>query len=344
MSTRWLSVIMPTYNGSRYLEEALQSLLAQQEPDMELVVVDDGSIDETFAILQSYSTQLRMTLVRLEHTGNWAANTNLGMSLAKGRYICWLHQDDTWCPQRLRQLKALATRWPNAVCLVHPAWFIDPAGRRVGLWRCPMPQRVHCVPSRQWLPHLLIHNFLAASAPLFLAEAAARAGGLDEHLWYLADWDFWLKLACLGDTAYHPRPLASFRLHPGSQTWTCPHRIADVERQYAVVHARHLASWQAAHPHDDAVAQAARFAAQSSLALMRCVGREKVRWFRLLWDFVALNPKARRAFLRDSRIIDRVVSRLRVRIRLASRTGKLDVPPPLQKAAQHGTHRLAKVT
>jgi GT2 family glycosyltransferase len=313
MKRPWLSVIMPTYNGAAYLETALESIIVQAERDLEVIAIDDGSMDGTLGILKAYSERLPMTVIERSHSGNWVVNTNLGMSLARGRYFCWLHQDDAWCPDRLAELRRLTCQWPEVSFIVHPVWFIDRTGNRVGRWRCPLPGRRGRVSVETVLGHLLIQCFISAPGPIFKAEAVSDVGGMDERLWFTADWDFWLKLAALGPTVYHPGLLASFRIHPASQTSRCPARLDEAKQQYSVVMARHLAAWER-RKHDVArISRIAHFSAEVNVALMRVMRGQHVGWFRLLWDFAQLGPIGWHAYLRDSRIVERVVSRVRAR-------------------------------
>src|SRR5947209_6668813 len=137
IAVTWLSVIVPTYNGAAYLPAALESIVAQADPDIEVIAVDDGSTDETPAILDSFANRLRLTVIR-RRVGNWVANTNLGLERAHGEWACFLHQDDLWRPGRLPAIRpALADR-PSLV--LHAADFVDPAGRPVGRWSCPLPR------------------------------------------------------------------------------------------------------------------------------------------------------------------------------------------------------------
>jgi len=307
----WLSVILPTYNGARHLESTLDSLVAQEEMDFEVIVVDDGSTDATPEILRRYSKRLPMAVVESRHTGNWVANTNVGIRVAKGRYLGWLHQDDTWRRDRVSKLKRLTSRWPEALLVLHPVWFIDAGGRRIGPWRCPLPSRTRYLGAAELVGHLLVQNFVASTAPVFRAEAASKVGGLDEQLWYVADWDFWLKLARLGRSVYLPSPLSSVRLHRDSQTVTRASNTEDLQHQYAAVLSRYLPEWEQRHPNGRSVGRAARFSARLNMALLSHVAGRKVPWRGLLGDFVRLGPVGWHVFLRDSRIIERSISRIR---------------------------------
>jgi hypothetical protein len=158
---------------------------------------------------------------------------------------------------------------------------------------------------------LLVQDFIACSASIFKAEAARRVGGMDEALWYAGDWDFWLKLAGLGRTVYHPVPLTSCRVHSASQTCRRIHRTEDIEDQYAVVLARHLAGWDEGNPARDRTARLARFSCEVNVALMRFLGGHQVGWLRLLRSFLRLGPAGWRRYFHDSRIVERTLCRLR---------------------------------
>ena len=140
MSTPWLSVVMPTYNGGAFLAAALESIRAQQAGgDFEVIAIDDGSEDGTVATLEAYSSRLPLRIVRRSRTGNWVASTNHGLAIARGEYACLLHQDDLWMHGRLRALRAELDAVPEATLVVHPSWFVDARGARLGRWRCPLP-------------------------------------------------------------------------------------------------------------------------------------------------------------------------------------------------------------
>src|SRR2546430_4101777 len=84
MSTPWLSVVMPTYNGDAFLAAALESIRAQQDGgDFEVIAVDDGSEDGTLATLDAYSSRLPLRIVRRPRTGNWVASSNHGLAVAR---------------------------------------------------------------------------------------------------------------------------------------------------------------------------------------------------------------------------------------------------------------------
>ena len=336
----WLSVIIPTYNGAAYLPAALDSLLAQQDRDLEVIAVDDGSTDATRSILACYAKRLPLKVICRQHGGNWVANTNVGMAAATGRYLGFLHQDDLWAPGRLRELKRLSARWPQVRLVLHPAWFIDAAGRRVGLWRCPLTRAARYLRPKEVLERLLVQDFLAVSAPVFRREAAAEVGWMDENLWYTGDWDFWLKLAQGGYTVYHPSPLVSFRIHPYSQTSTRATGSAELRRQYAAVLNRHLSTWRWRCPNRKRLSRIVWFSAEVNLALQRKAVGQQTNWFSLFRLCLSLGPDGWYRYLRDSRITDRICGRLRVGLAGVSNCAEHRTAPPQatqQQTCPNGT-------
>jgi GT2 family glycosyltransferase len=309
MAEPWLSVIMPTYNGAAYLPAALESIAVQGDPDIEVIAVDDGSTDASMPILISHRSRMPLQIVQREHNGNWVANTNHGLSMARGRWVSFLHQDDVWMPNRLAVLRLIAERRPDAALILHPSWFIDHQGRRLGLWRCPLRAGLHHPASV--VERLLVQNFIALPAPVFQREAARKVGGLQEDLWYTADWDFWLKLAATGPTKYVPIPLAGFRIHPLSQTMRRSSQADELRRQLQVVLQRHIQPQEVS----DDVHAVARFAADLNVSLATATHGSRSDWRRLFGDFVALGPAGWQRFFRDSRIAERIAARLRAGVR-----------------------------
>lgn len=311
MRRPWLSVVMPTYNGAAYLAAALESIAAQKDAAIEILALDDGSTDETLSVLRNYAARLPLQVVERGRVGSWVANTNYGLSLTHGEYVCFLHQDDCWLPGRLAALKTQVAAHPGVVLFLHAALFIDGTGSRLGVWRCPLPHTYRPLTSDRVRERLLVQNFIAIPSPLFRREAALQVGGMDERLWYTADWDFWLKLAAVGETLYDPRPRACFRIHVLSQTMRQSGDDAKFRRQLEAVLHRHLS----AHPRGAGSVQPslpvlAEFSAEVNSALAGSLHRRRSDWLALLRHGLRLGPEGWHRFLRDSRIVERVLARL----------------------------------
>ena len=313
MTAPWLSVLMPTYNGAAYLRSALDSVVAQHDPEIECIAVDDGSTDDTVAILRTYADRMALEIVERPRVGDWVANTNIALARARGAFACLLHQDDTWLDGRLRRMKAATDRHPDVDLLLHPAWFIDSRGRRLGPWRCPLPAEPAVIDPAVILPRLMIQNFVAIPSPIFRTTAARAVGGLDDALWYTADWDFWLKLGATSRTLYLPEPLACFRVRPEAQTSRRSVDIADFTAQQDIVLDRHLGRLGA-----DARRRTRRVAAFSiavNTVLASRYHRQTASMMPVFTTFLRLAPWEWHTYLRHSRIWERVRARLRAQLR-----------------------------
>jgi glycosyltransferase involved in cell wall biosynthesis len=309
-------VILPTYNGESYLAQTLASVASQADERVELIAIDDGSTDQTLSILKTHARHLPLRIFARPRIGNWVANTNFGLAQARGQFVSFLHQDDLWLPGRLRALRELTEKQPQAEFFLHAARYIGADGRWLGLWRAPLAAGDY--QPGELVDQLLVQNFLAVPATMFSRALAHRVGGLDESLWYTADWDFWLKLAKIARCAYSPRPLAAFRIHSFSQTAQGVHSADEMRRQMAVVLDRALPTWQSADRRRQETIGAAWLSVAVNYALAQCAGGMSPRWRPLLRDMFQLGIAGLCRFVRDSRITERVAARVRARIKFTS--------------------------
>jgi glycosyltransferase involved in cell wall biosynthesis len=316
-----LSVVMPTYNGERYVAAALESLLGQRDGEVELIVVDDGSSDGTVGLVERLTRGTPTRLLRPGRLGSWVAASNLGLREARGEWCCFLHQDDLWLPGRLVRLRAELPRCGGAL-LLHDARYVDPAGESLGEWTCPLAPGD--VAPESFVERLLTQNFIAIPSPTFRRAAALAQGGLDERLWFSADWDLWLRLGAVGPVRYLPETLAAFRLHPESQTAARPVGEREWARQLGTVLERHLARWPATGAPRRRVERSARVSVAVNSALAAAARGAPVAWGPVAWQALGLGPVGWHRYLRDSRLFERVGARLRLRRRLAR---ALPTPP-----------------
>ena len=191
----WLSVLIPVFNGEKYLAEALDSIIIQADENIECIVVDSDSNDATLSILKSYQNKLPLKILQLSKESNWVFKTNYALSCAQGSYVCFLHHDDIWLKNRLRVMKLLVDQFSESVLFLHPSYFIDQAGKNLGLWSSPLPAYPIRIKPSLMIELLLIQNFISIPSPIFKRDIALSVNGMDNSLWYTADWDFWLKIA-----------------------------------------------------------------------------------------------------------------------------------------------------
>jgi glycosyltransferase involved in cell wall biosynthesis len=180
-----VSVIIPTYNRSWCLSEAIDSVLSQTFQNMELIVVDDGSTDETPALLSRYGDHLRV--LRQSNRGVSAAR-NGGIQAARGNLIAFLDSDDTWQPDKLARQVDFFDRQPEAmICQTEETWIRR--GVRVN------PRRRHRKPSGWVFEASLALCLVSPSAVMMRRELLEEMGGFDESLPACEDYDLWLRVS-----------------------------------------------------------------------------------------------------------------------------------------------------
>ena len=304
-----LSVVMPTYNGEKFLTAALESVRDQHDDGIELVIVDDGSRDHTLDIVRGFAAALPIRLITPGRLGNWVAATNLGLREASGDWACFLHQDDLWLPGRLKRLRS-EMESNRGTLIIHDAMYVGPDGQELGPWTCPLSEGE--VPTDQFIERLLVQNFIAIPSPVFRRNAVIRSGGLNEALWFSADWDLWLRLGALGPVRFIAETLSAFRVHPASQTAARKLQPNEWEQQLTTVLACHLESWPITGELRTSVERVARASIAVNSALSAASRGERIKPAAVLIQLLGLGPWGWHRYLRDSRIAQRVGSRLKV--------------------------------
>ncbi|MDA8130461.1 MAG: glycosyltransferase family 2 protein [Elusimicrobia bacterium] len=208
-----ISVLMSCYNGSRWLPEALDSVLGQTFANFEFIVVDDGSVDATPRILREYEGRDGRLRVLLKQNTGLADSLNAGLSLARGTWIARVDQDDICEPSRLeRQLEFAASR-SGLVLLGSGFSEIDERGSLIG---------VHSYPgSHRGLSRRLerLQGFFPHSSAFYLAAAARGVGGYNRRISRAEDWRLWLELSLKGELSCLREPLVRIRKHSGQMSW-----------------------------------------------------------------------------------------------------------------------------
>ncbi len=211
VSTPRVTVIIPTYNRAAYLGEAIASVLAQHLGDFELIVVDDGSTDDTPALLAAIGDP-RLRVLRREHGGISAA-LNAGLRAARGREVARLDSDDLWRPELLPTLVALLDARPEIGVAYAKGQAMDAGGRLLRHFQ-GMPPRFPGDDVRS----LLYDDCTCTIATLVRRACFERVGGYDESLPANEDWDMALRLAQQFRFAFVDQVLAHYRWHDGNLT------------------------------------------------------------------------------------------------------------------------------
>lgn len=213
-----VSVIIPTYNSAKYVVEAVESVLAQTYKDFEVIVIDDGSTDETEQVMRRYQTPVRY--IR-QQNGGVAVARNRGIAESCGKYVAFLDADDTWLPHKLeRQLEALRQQSPHRAC--YSAFtVVDSELNPMGISRSQRQGKA--------LEDLLMRGNVIGSICTVVCERSLfeNIGGFDPELSQCADWDMWVRLAAKTEFLYLDEPLVTYRQHGSNMSRNAPLLEAD---------------------------------------------------------------------------------------------------------------------
>jgi glycosyltransferase involved in cell wall biosynthesis len=203
-----ISVVVPNYNSCQFVENAIVSLVSQTYGDFEIIVVDDGSTDNSREVIMSFGSQVRY--IWQENQG-LASARNTGIRAARGELIGLLDADDQWRPHFLERMAALADLHPEASVYYCCAQGMDAAGRDLPeIFGGPIVQ-----PSK--LYHMLLRaNFLIPSTLVLRRSHVQEAGLFDQNLRSCEDWDLWLRLLPESVFVGTSECLVRYRLHDAS--------------------------------------------------------------------------------------------------------------------------------
>ena len=229
-----VSVIIPTYNRAQYICNAIDSVLAQTYRNIEVIVVDDGSTDDTRCILSRYGPNIRY--VFQNNAGPSAARNN-GITKARGRLIAFLDSDDIWLPEKLeRQVQLIADS--RDIGLVNCGYYAIDASGKITTGPTIMKNYKN---KKLFLKEFMVHNILCAgvSGSLIKRDCFDKLGLFNEDLWAGEDWDMWLRIAKHYDVKFVEEPLIKYRLH-GANLCNDTTRIEAVGKK---VVARNIEKW-----------------------------------------------------------------------------------------------------
>ncbi|HET7435647.1 MAG TPA: glycosyltransferase [Thermoanaerobaculia bacterium] len=205
-----VSVVMTVYNDGPYVREAVSSILAQTLSDFELVIVDDGSIDDSVAIIETFNDP-RIRIVHQENAGLPAA-LNRGIEEARGRYIARHDADDVSDPERLARQFEMLERDPDLVLLGTNALLTEETGETVTETTTPADDTA----LRAALRDERLRNPFVHGSVMFRRDAVLAAGGYRRQFRFAQDFDLWLRLKDRGRIGNLREPLYRWRLRRGA--------------------------------------------------------------------------------------------------------------------------------
>ncbi len=232
MSAPLVSVITTSYHRARFIRETIESVLQQDYPFIEHIVVDGGSTDGTVEILQQYSQRGdRFRFVSEPDRGQSHA-VNKGLAMARGEIIGWLNSDDTYVPGAVKKAVQAFQRHPDWAMIHGRAFFIDENGHGQGPVGYTAPIDFD----------KLFHGCFVSHPTVFIRKSVfQQIGGADETLKFCLDYDVWIRIARNHVIGFIDDFLANYRVHRGSQTnreWKTvgiPEILKIIARHYGTV-------------------------------------------------------------------------------------------------------------
>lgn len=209
MTAPKVSIVIPAYNAASFIERTLETVALQTFRDFELLVVDDGSKDDTTAVVERFlkSRRLAGAAIRQENK-KIAAARNAGIRAARGEFVAFLDHDDLWRPEKLSVVMDEFRRHPEAGLVHHPCRIVTPEGRIIGATRNGPGAR------DMYRRLLLLGNALSPTAVTVRRARLEEVGGFREGERYdtVEDYDLWLRLARVCEFKFIDPPLADYLL------------------------------------------------------------------------------------------------------------------------------------
>lgn len=207
-----LTIITPVYNGEKYLEEVIESVLHQEVEDLKHIIVDDGSTDGSLSIAQKYAQKFREKIEVVTQTNSGESNAvNTGFGLANSRFLMVVNADDPLLPGHCVKLLEVLKNNPHIVA-AYPDWrMIDALGKTV-----------RDIRTIEFSQRALIADLVCIPGPgtMFVRQTSQELSLRDVRFRYVSDYVFWLKLSSSGDFMRVPEVLATWRQHELGATAT----------------------------------------------------------------------------------------------------------------------------
>jgi glycosyltransferase involved in cell wall biosynthesis len=217
-----VTIVTPSFNQGQFIEDTIQSVLNQEYTNIEYLVVDGGSTDDTISILKKYGGRLRWVS---ERDRGQADAIMKGFEMSRGDILCWLNSDDTLLPGAIQSVAALFESRPETGMVYGKTYYTDEAGKIISEYATePFDFK-----------RLATVTFICQPSTFFKRDVFFDAGGLNRDLQYTMDYDLWIRIAEKVKVEYLPEFVSTYRLHGTSKTISDLHALKFTEEYLMTV-------------------------------------------------------------------------------------------------------------
>ena len=225
-----ITIITPSYNQGEFIEQTIQSILGQEYPDLEYMVIDGGSTDGTLDVLTKYDGRIKWVS---EPDRGQSHAINKGLRTATGDVVAFLNSDDLYEPGALLEVGRFFSRHPQAAWLTGRCRVIDQNGREIRKWMTFIKN--FWLRTRSFAV-LQVLDYVSQPATFWRREVVEKVGFFDENLRYAMDYDYSLRVGQHFKLWVLDEYLASFRIHPTSKAGASASAQFDVDLEIARAH------------------------------------------------------------------------------------------------------------
>lgn len=229
MTLPTISIVTPSLNQGEFIERTILSVLSQEYPHLEYLVMDGGSSDNTLRVLEKYSGRVKW-VSEPDHGQTNAINK--GLRMTHGAILGYLNADDTLLPGSLWKVAEAFTNQPDAMWATGKCRIVDEEGIEI---RKAITRYKNLLLRIGNPTLLLMTNYISQPATFWRRDALNEVGFFDESLRYVMDYEYWLRLRSRHPLLFIPEYVATFTIHPASKTTSTGHKDVYIQEERNVI-------------------------------------------------------------------------------------------------------------